>query len=249
MKFLSLFFAICFFQPVLGQSQPASLPALRIGRVETSSQVTDMAIAVLDAAYKKLGVQVEYVPYPLRRAALMMSKGELDGEVMRIRDYELTAKSLIRIKVPVNFLNIMIFSAPPCPQIRAWDDLKTLKTGYQRGVLLFERKLIKSQSKDYTTYDDIFNGILRKEVNVGVGFSIEGDLAFKKEPPNMLCKASTEIPAEPLYHYLDGRHRGIAKRLENVLQEMEKRGQIRSILDKKRQDFLAKDTKEPSSDP
>ena len=209
--------------------------ALRIGRNGgPSAYFADATEAVLRAAYGQLGITPTFEEYPLLRSLVMADAGTLDGDAMRIAEASEKYHNLIRIEVPVNFLEVTVYAREPCPAIKDWAGLHGRRVAYIRGVLAVERRLGGSTPVPVESMSELFRMLERGMVDVAVGTGLETDREMLRHKDGALCKMPGTLERVPMYHHLNKRHAQLAQRLTEQLRAMNRRGEIDAILQRER---------------
>jgi polar amino acid transport system substrate-binding protein len=205
---------------------------LRIGRNEgPNALLTDLSVAVLQSAYDKLGVQVRFEGYPLLRSLALANAGTIDGDIMRVAEASEQYANLLRVDVPINYLEITAYARTPCPTLSNWGDLQGKRVAYERGVLAIERRVKGRATIQTRNKPELFRLLSRGMVDVAVGTGLETDVVLRRSADkDQLCRVSGILERVPLYHYLHKRHAALAQRLQTQLQAMQRRGEIDAIL-------------------
>ena len=205
---------------------------LRIGRNEgPTALLADLSIAVLQSAYDKLGVAVRFEGYPLLRSLALANAGAIDGDAMRIAEASEQYTNLLRVDVPINYLEITAYARTPCPTLNQWDDLQGKRVAYERGVLAIERRVKGLATIQTRNKPELFRLLSRGMVDVAVGTGLETDVVLRRSADkDLLCRVSGVLERVPLYHYLNKRHAALAQRLQTQLQAMQRQGEIDAIL-------------------
>ena len=159
-------FLVCVALAWLGPSARAD-ETLRIGRNGgPSAHFADASEEVLKAAYAKLGVVPRFEEYPLLRSLILADNGALDGDLIRIAEASERYTNLIRVEVPINFLDITSYSRAPCPSFSGWPDLRGKRVAYIRGVLAVERRLQGMTPVPVESMNELFRVLERGMVDV-----------------------------------------------------------------------------------
>lgn len=209
----------------------AQAQALRIGAWdEKSDQLVMVSEAVLAQAYAKLGVPVVFVDMPVRRALVLMQSGELDGNVHRVAELLADQPTLARVETPINATAVRAYSRHKDIHLKGWSDLDGLRVAYVRGTLLVERGLTPQTRRVEAANIEEMLRLLTKDM---------ADVALFVEPASspvhpLAAAAQVErlagvIQRVPLHHYLVGKHREMALRLDGVLQAMQRNGELQGI--------------------
>ncbi len=212
--------------PVLAPAQPADGPVVRLAtNVERS--YFPPAEALLRKAYASLGLQVEFVQWPLNRAQVELNAGRLDGVAMRTDLFFTQVSSVRRVDVPLLTLQVYAFGRPPCPAAVSLEELARRRVAHQRGMVAVEALVPEAARLPANTPSDAF-------LTVGLGVA---DYALMLSTPWMselpvltrqgsLCRVAAPLSQTVLYH---GVHESQAARvapLEQVLRAMRERGEI-----------------------
>jgi len=216
----------------LGTASASDVEPLRIGRGGggMTSILADSTVAVLQAAYDKLGVEIRFEEYPLLRSLVLANAGTIDGDMMRIAETSDRYPNLVRVNVPVNYLEITVYARAPCPVIKSWDDLRGKHVAHLRGVLAIERRLDEANRVPVETQQELFRMLNLGMVDLVLGTGAEADVSLRLSGEKGLCRVDGVLERVPLYHYLHKRHAALAQRLQEQLQTMQQRGEIDSIL-------------------
>ncbi len=195
-----------------------------------------MAERILQEAYKRLGVMVEYKSYPGERALVSANNGITDGEVARIAGMEEMYTNLIRVSVPIAYTDLVVFTTDPLVTVTGWESLRPYSIGIIRGMKLAEIKTQGMEVRTVTRSEQLFRMLAAKRNDVGV-YLRDGYCEVKRL--NLPSIRIVEPPLEQLtfYHYLHKRHQVLVKKLEEVLRQMEKDKQIDGIYQQVKEEF------------
>ncbi len=195
-----------------------------------------MAERILQEAYKRLGVVVEYKLYPGERALIVANAGGTDGEVARIEGMEKMYPNLIRVSVPIAYSDLVVFTTDPQVTVTGWESLRPYYVCIVRGMKLAEIKTQGMKVDRVTRSEQLFKKLARKRNDVGV-YLRSGYCEVKKL--NLSEIRIVEPPIEQLvfYHYLHKRHQGSVKKLEEILRQMEHEKYIDAIYQQVKEEF------------
>jgi polar amino acid transport system substrate-binding protein len=225
----------CLGLALLHLSASAAEESLRIGRNGGPAALfADAGEQVLRAAYAKLGIVPRFEEFPLLRSLVMADNGTLDGDLMRIAETVERYPNLIRIEVPINYLDITSYARAPCPALGNWAALRGKRVAYIRGVLAVERRLGDATAVPVENMNELFRVLERGMVDVAVGTGLETDREMLRHKNEALCKVPGMLERTPLYHHLNKRHAQLAARLTEQLRAMSRRGEIDAILQRER---------------
>lgn len=204
---------------------------LRIGTWDTQHDTLVIGTqAVLAHAYAQAKQELEFVELPSRRALILLTQGELDGNIFRIASLAQEYPNLYRVETPVTTVEIRVYSVDAQRQIDHWAQLDGLRVAYLRGTLLIERNLpTGSQRIESASLADMFRLVASGAADVVV----TSDPA--QSPPHPLARAAgltrldARLASTPLHHYLLGKHQELGQRLNLVLKKMAASGEMQAI--------------------
>ncbi len=185
------------------------------------------AEALLRKAYASLGLQVEFVQWPLNRAQVELTAGRLDGVAMRTDIFFTQVPTVRKVNVPLLTLQVYAFSRPPCAASVSLDELARSRVAHQRGMVAVEALVPESVRLPANTPSDAF-----LMVSLGVAdYALMLSTPWMSELPVLtrqgsLCRVTAPLSQTVLYH---GVHESQAARvapLEQALRAMRERGEI-----------------------
>lgn len=206
----------------------AQPPSLTFGM--TKGDASSIPLAVLKAAYKKLGVRVIEKPLPAKRSLAEADLGLTDGEVNRIAAIEGKHPNLIRIKVPVDSFDVVVITLGSDIKIDSLDDLYTLKVGIRSGIQFAERAVKKmpyvTRIKDW---DILFDMLAMKRLDAIIATPHTWEEQSTRLGQIDLNMHTPPLKSINLYHYLHKRHLDIVPSITSVLEEMQSSSEIEQI--------------------
>lgn len=204
-------------------------PSLQIG-VPESNTLASMAQAVLRQAYAKLDIELKTQVLPLRRALLMAENGELDGDLMRNAGVLQNSPSLLKVRVPVAVAVYSAYRRGDCPPRVSLEQLSHSRVAYFRGIRSIEMLLPEQALVAANNSWDALRHVQMGVTEYALGMQQESDLLLAGQPGQAgLCRVAEPVSTQPLYHALHKRHAQLQPRLEAVLAEMERQGEIARI--------------------
>lgn len=197
------------------------------------AKIQGISEEVLKEAYNKIGydIKVEYIPNT--RSLIMANSGNYDAEMSRVEGIDNKFKNMLRIPVPINYLEAYAFSKKNI-NINDWKDLNKYSLGCVRGVKFIEQKLRneKIDCSYVTFYSQIIKMLRFDRIEIAVIPRINGMNQIKEEKAKDIHLIEPALEKANLYHYLNKKHSEIAPKLKDVLLEMEKSGRIKEIREK-----------------
>lgn len=208
--------------PALAQDAPPLRLATNVER-----SYFPPAEALLRKAYASLGLQVEFVQWPLNRALVELNAGRLDGVAMRTDIFFAQTPSLRKVDVPLLTLQVYAFGRPPCPASVSLEELARRRIAHQRGMVAVEALVPEAVRLPANAPSDAF-------LMVGIGaadYALMLSTPWMSEMPVLtrqgsLCRVAAPLSQTVLYH---GVHESQAVRvapLEQALRAMRERGEI-----------------------
>lgn len=210
--------------PALGDETPPS-----VVRLTTSIDrgYAAPAEALLREAYESLGLQIEYLPWPLARSDLELSAGRVDGVAMRPGAYFDRSPRLYKVDVPLMKLDLYAFGMPPCPADLTPQALAHHRVSYRRGMVVAESLLPESARVPSNTLSDAFLDLSLGHADYALALTptLLADLPVEARGPR-LCRVATPMASAQLYHGVLASRTAWVAALKDVLQQMRSRGEF-----------------------
>lgn len=189
-----------------------------------------VAAEILEVAYGKIGISIKTTDYPGRRALQESSQGRVDGEVFRIHKIGEIYPSLIRVPTPFYNDNAVAFTKGKNFIINSCDDLKDYSVSIIRGVKYAE--ICTAGVKNLTISND--NQEMLKLLDLGridvvLTTKTNGLIVAKKLKLTSVKPVSPPLKTLVLYHYLHKKNSDLVPKVNKVLQEMTKSGELDNI--------------------
>lgn len=159
----------------------------------------------------------------------MVDSGIADGDISRVGEIAKYYPDFIRINVPLNYLEGMVYSKNKQLLIDGWDSLKPLKIGINRGIKFAEKGASGMDVEMVNSFSSLFQILDRDRVDVIIAPRIIGQYQLIKLGLKDITAIEPPVIRLKQYHYLNKRHKVLATRLETVLKEMEESGEIEAI--------------------
>jgi len=203
---------------------------MRIARIEG---VPDQAVGsdILRVVYDKVGLALEFVDLPAKRALVESSSGRLDGEVQRVPGVAQEYPTLLPVREPIMFIEPSVFSATVTPVITGWDSIRPYAIGIARGVGSSERGTRgMPHVTDFTDMEQLMRVAVSGRVDVAVNDRFSGELILRRLGLEKQLKVLTP-PLEhiDLFHFVHERHRALVPRLEAVIRQMRSSGELQQV--------------------
>ena len=205
----------------------------------------DQAIGgkILEVIYSKLHIKANIISYPGSRASEEASKGRIAGEVHRIYAYGEQHPTLIRITPAINYIQPTVFSKNINIKIDGWKSLSKYRIGIIRGIVYSE--VGTKGMPDVTVLNSIEQlalMVISGRIDLFVTDKYDGMLTLKR------MMATSEIkPLSPpivdkieLYHYIHQSHKDLVPKIEKIINDMTKNGELETLRQKLRKELLEK---------
>ena len=220
--------AACVFHGLLWASA-CEAQTLTIAKLDHNDVTDDIAREVLTMAYGKLGITLLYKEMPAARALAESASGLVDGEFQRHDGLSATYPDLLQINVPINWLDMCVFTRNADFKPNGWDSLRPYRIGYHRGIVVVEEGTRGMNADPADTNELVMRKLLAGRTDIAVMNSIDGQLQLRALGDKSLHMLTPQVSHIQLYHYLNRKNAAIAKKLEPVLQEMQANGSIAAI--------------------
>lgn len=221
---------------LVGRLALAAPPAPFIfgANAEPNAFAVRWATLILNEAFRRLGMTMQMVHYPLTRYAAMLDSGEIDGDPSRIYDYGAAHPALIRVEESIIDMGFVMYAAKPDIRLKSLEQLRTSgwAVEYQRGVLYCENKLKEVVPPDALSNISSGEQGLRKllagrtDVFCDLETSMRRYLNSPEFKDEMRLRKVFHLATLPTYPYLHPKHAALAPRLAAVLKQLKKEGLV-----------------------
>jgi hypothetical protein len=200
----------------------------------TFSQIAntpDQAVGaiILKEAYKKLGININFLVVSGKRALLQSSRGQSDGEVHRIEEVGDTYPSLLRVQTPINYIEQNVFTIKDY-DIQSCEDMRPLRIGIVRGVKHAELCTAGfSKLKVYSNSLELIKVLNERKVDVIITAYFNGLIQIKKLGYQKIKAIRPSLSRKNLYHYVHKKNKEIIPLIDEKIKEMMKSGEIEKI--------------------
>ncbi|MDM8515052.1 hypothetical protein QUF76_02545 [Desulfobacterales bacterium HSG16] len=194
-------------------------------------------VLVYREAGKRLGIDINIVAYPSKRATYLGDVGEVDGQSGRVYNYNNKHPNLTIVEESIISVYFTAYALDTNIELNGWKSLKgtPFKVDYRRGTNLCKIKLPNVLPHDrITAIDEIklgFRKILmgRTDIIVGIDDYISEELEQAEFKSSGIHKVGVmeEVTVHPFLHL---KHKVLASKLSNVLSEMKKEGLMKYYL-------------------
>ena len=135
--------------------------------------------AVVEEAYRRAGIPVEFQGFSASEALRMSNSGEVDAELQRIDGISNTYEHLVKVPIPVNLIQGVAYSKKYRFPVRGWHSLRPYRLGIVRGIVFAEQQTAGMTRVLYDNYAELVEALRKDEVEVGVMIKFEGRKALQ----------------------------------------------------------------------
>lgn len=187
---------------------------------------------VLPQIYKNIGIDITITPLPAKRAELLASIGQSDGEIMRIWSYADENKEMIRVPTPYYSLQTMPFSlASKQLNIVSKDDLKRYKLAKIRGVKHTDNITNGlSHVVEMNSTENMFKILQSGLVDVVLTNTTGGQLILKKLGYQNIIPAKMPLAVFPLYHYIHQKNKKLVPLINQEIMRLRQSGELETLI-------------------
>jgi hypothetical protein len=154
--------------------------------------------------------------------------GKVAGDVSHMDGIKRIYSHLVQVPIPVNYMELAVFSKNAALKPQHWRDLRTLSVGIVRGRPSIEKATRDLQTRAVDTYAELFALLEKSEVDVIVAQVITG-LEWMQAHPKAGWTRNAIMESQLLYHYLHERWAFLIPRIEPILKSMLLDGTIMRI--------------------
>lgn len=185
------------------------------------------AEALLRKAYASLGLQVEFVPWPLPRTQVELRAGRVDAVAMRVEAYYEQSPFMRKVDVPLLNLHVYAFARALCPAALAPEELARRRISYQRGMVAAEVLIPEAARVPANTPSDAFLNLTSGQAD----YALMLTTPWMAEMPvdtrqGSVCRVPTPLSRTTLFHGVHESHAAWVAPLEQALRAMRERGEI-----------------------
>ncbi|MEM5527896.1 hypothetical protein WN093_03595 [Gammaproteobacteria bacterium AS21] len=176
---------------------------------------------IVSQIYQKLDYDIVIKQYPDKRALKMSNNGEVDGELLRIKGMQQYYPNLRMVPTAIDQLDAQALAIDLDVEMNDWQDLKPYKIGIINGIKYAQIGTLGMQVHPVNTYQELFDLLERKRVDVIVCTKFACDYELKKLQDNNI-KSLGVVQRIPLYHYLHRKHEKLIPLLNAKIIQMHK---------------------------
>ena len=195
----------------------------------SQSPDAEVGIAILEEAYRRIGMEMEVRYYGGGAALEASNSGQTDGELQRIDGIGRNWPNLVQVEIPINYLEGAAFSKKYDFPVQGWFSLSPYTVGIVSGVLFAEQGTQGMDVRATDDYESLMAMLEAEEIDVAVLPRINGQVALKSSDSRDMKEMEGILEILFLYHYLHRRNAHLVPRLEEELKSMLLDGTTRRI--------------------
>ncbi len=199
------------------------------GGGDENDPLDNISKEVLIEAYRKIGVDVRFLTLPPARALIMSNEGQLDGEMHRIKGIDKHFKNLVMVSIPINRIEVVVFTKKKAMNINRMSDLKPYLIGIKIGVKFAEEITQKMNVHKVVREEQLFKMLNNNRLDAVLSVHLVGLQTIRKLKFKRIYDLKPPLVTKKLYHYLHKKHQDIVPRITKSLKEMEKENSIQEI--------------------
>ncbi len=200
---------------------------IRLARI---AEIPDQYVGgeMLRAVYARLNIKLEFEDVPGKRALLLSSSGELDGEIQRIGGLSDEYPTLIRVDPAINYIEPSVFTTKLHFEVNGWDSIRDRSIGIVRGVGSSEAGTRgMAHVTAATSLENLIQMLDADRFDVMVSDLFSGLVAVRKlNLQSRIYPLSPPLERIHIYHYLHERHRDLVPKVGKAIAEMEASGEL-----------------------
>ena len=190
--------------------------------------LADIGIEILKIAYKKLNIEIKIEHHPTKRSLLLANNGEIDGEVIRIKNIIDKYPNLKIVNISTVQDEIVGFSKKNI-DINGWKSLEGYQLGALAGIKAISRHISGSNVRFNTDIESVFKMLHLDRIEIAVASRLQGNHVLSKHKfPNIKAMESPLARLE-VYHFLHLKHKDLIPKIENILSEMKTKNELENI--------------------
>ncbi len=203
-------------------------PSLRVGTLE-DAELAAPTNRVIREAYRRIGHEVEFMPLPLRRAALLLKEGRIAGDFIRTQAFFDANPELIKVGVPVRHLTFWVWRRPPCGRQVDFRRLAEGRVAYQMGAVVIESQLPANARLPVAQTWDVLGLARQGRAEHAVMPMTPGMLEAARTAFADLCHYQLPLLSLDLFHALTPGQAALRPRLEEALLGMHREGYTAAV--------------------
>jgi hypothetical protein len=211
----------------LGPAQVTAEPPERVFRLSVINDVpsTHLAVRLLTAAYKQLGITLETTIVPSRRALFLADEGRVDGDLFRVEEVASQYPGLVQVPYPL-MQGRLLAIVPSGQKELPLSNGKPVVAAVRRGVIIAETTASRLGMEPVlaNSYEQMRGLLERGRVDLLLVSDIEGLSPTNDEKWRDLAVLPEPVTRFSLFHYLNRKHSELVHPLADIFRELDQNG-------------------------
>jgi hypothetical protein len=209
---------------------------IKISSFEQNSIQIDVSSEVMTEFYRRLGHEMKLIPLPGKRSIVEANKGNVDGELIRIKLSEKLLPNLTRIPTSIDSIRVVAITRPDGAEINSLADLAGRKIGAIHGLQLTDRIVQGLPHQSVDSIDSLFKILVVGRVDVILFPELDAKYYMKNHALGDKVTIHTPPILEvSLYHFINKSKPTLIKDMSELLAKLKETGELEAITLKAKQ--------------
>jgi len=191
----------------------------------------EVAEIVMTDLYHRLGLEINMLRLPAKRAIWTANNGDALGELIRIDKIIDQYPNMVKIPIPIGTIKFSVFSKDHQFTVTGWDSLKPYKIGLLRGTLFSKSVPKNTRTIKTNSLEDLFRMLETGRVDVVIYHKMDSLYILKElgldKTIHMLTPDLQEVN---MYHYIHKSNESHISRLTALMLKMQDDGSLQELL-------------------
>jgi len=193
---------------------------------------------IIQAAYKKMGIDAIVHHYPPARAIQLANEGHTDGELFRSIHMDGQFPNLVMVPVAITHADVMAFTTDLRFLVQGWESVRPYRIGIQRGFKLVEARTAGMNTYAANNVKHVFQMLAAGRVDVVITTRLSGLSTVKSLQLEGIHMLTPPLDQETLHHFLHKKYQRLVPQLAATLDVMCETGEIEAIITRVEQEML-----------
>ncbi len=233
MKNIGIIIVIILLQFPLFAYQKGQMPVIKMSTIiEKEHELFNKISEFTRALSKEMGITIELLSLPPKRATKYLAAGYIDGEIARINDYGVVVSNSIRVAEPVSVEPYIVYTWKDSLELDGWESIKPYSIVTVSGYAFADKYMNGFNTYAVNSIEQAFSYLVYKRAEV---FVMNRQIAenflkttgFKLEDVHAIEKPIDELI---LHSYFTQDNKVIADLYEKALKTIKGNGIYNSIF-------------------
>ncbi|MCW8826249.1 MAG: transporter substrate-binding domain-containing protein [Gammaproteobacteria bacterium] len=182
--------------------------------------------------FRRVGIELEVVIVPAKRALVNSNKGIDDGNLLRIKGLEKSYPNLVRVPESIFDSEFVGYSLSPLSLQGEWKKLEGYTTSYVRGWKIFENNIPRNENNVVVgEARQMFELLKEGRTDVVLYEKWQGLLLAKQSGVEGIQVLDPPFVKLNMFMYLNKKHSAIVPKVADELKQMKNDGSYRQIFE------------------